>query len=104
MKYLYIILSVLLLLCLAHMPYGYYQLIRFIAMFGFGIMAYHYYSREQNGLGTAFVALAVLFQPFLKIALGRTLWNVVDVVVAVFLIVLCFVEVNQPYQHQHGKE
>ena len=96
MKYLHIILSVLLLLCLAHMPYGYYQLIRFIAMFGFGIMAYHYYSREQNGLGTAFVAL--------KIALGRTLWNVVDVVVAVFLIVLCFVEVNQPHQHQHGKE
>ena len=75
-------------------------------MFGFGIMAYYYYSREQNGLGTAFVALAVLFQPFLKIALGRTLWNVVDVVVAVFLIVLCFVEVNQPHQHQHqhGKE
>ena len=35
-----------------------------------------------------FAALALLFQPFFKIALGRTMWNVVDVLVAVGLIVL----------------
>jgi hypothetical protein len=33
------------------------------------------------------IALAILFQPFAKIALGRTLWNVVDVIVGIALIV-----------------
>jgi hypothetical protein len=33
-----------------------------------------------------FVILALLFQPFFKIALGRTLWNIVDVIVGIGLI------------------
>ena len=32
------------------------------------------------------VALALLFQPFIKIALGRSIWNIVDIVVAVGLL------------------
>ena len=32
-----------------------------------------------------FIALALLFQPFAKVALGREVWNLVDVVVAAFL-------------------
>ena len=35
-----------------------------------------------------FGALAVLFQPIIKIPLGRAVWNVVDVAVAIGLIVL----------------
>ena len=30
----------------------------------------------------------LLFQPFIKIALGRTMWNIVDVIVAILLVVL----------------
>lgn len=37
-----------------------------------------------------FVFLALLFQPFLKIALGRFLWNIVDVVVGIGLILSLF--------------
>jgi hypothetical protein len=37
-----------------------------------------------------YIGLAILFQPFFKIALGRELWNVVDVVVAIGLIVSIF--------------
>ena len=33
-------LAVLLLLCILHMPYGYYQLVRFIGMIGFAYLAY----------------------------------------------------------------
>ena len=36
--------------------------------------------------------LALLFQPFYKIALGRTIWNIVDVIVAIGLLVLFFYE------------
>jgi hypothetical protein len=31
--------------------------------------------------------LALLFQPFIKIALGRDIWNIVDVIVGIGLIV-----------------
>lgn len=87
-KGLLIIMAVLLLVCLAPMPYGYYQLVRFIAMVSFAYLAYDYYKLNKVGVSYAFVALALLFQPFLKVALGRTVWNVVDVIVAAFLMVL----------------
>jgi hypothetical protein len=77
------------LLCLAPMPYGYYTFIRFVAMVVFGVMAYMYYQKEEKAWAVTFGALAVLFQPLVKIALGRTMWNVVDVAVAV-LLVICF--------------
>lgn len=88
MNHLKLFLAVLLLLCLAPMPYGYYQFIRIVAMITFAIMAYQYYERNAMPLAITFGGLALLFQPFLKVALGRTMWNVVDVVVAVGLVVL----------------
>lgn len=92
MKKILLILSLLLLLCLAPMPYGYYQLVRFVAMVVFGVMAYKYYEEKKNVLAITFGALALLFQPFIKVALGRTMWNVVDVVVVIGLIVLFMIE------------
>lgn len=88
MNYFKLLLAVLMLLCLAPMPYGYYQLVRVVAMIAFAIMAYQYYVKEKVPLAIIFGGLALLFQPFIKVALGRTLWNVVDVIVAVLLIVL----------------
>ena len=82
----YIVLSVLLLLCLAPMPYGYYQLVRFIAAVVFIVLAWHNYNTKEVCLTVVFGALALLFQPFIKIALGRTMWNIVDVIVAIMLI------------------
>lgn len=88
MKYLYLILSLLLLLCLLPMPYGYYMLVRFVSMVAFGVMAHRYYTQSKVALTITFVSLALLFQPFIKIALGRTIWNVVDVIVAILLMLL----------------
>ena len=76
------------LLCLAHMPYGYYNLVRFVSMVAFAAMAYGYYREKKEELAITFGALAVLFQPLFKIALGRTVWNVVDVAVAILLVLL----------------
>lgn len=90
MKYISIILSLALVLCLAPMPYGYYQLIRFIAMAVFAYLAYTMWNKKEEGLSVTFGALAVLFQPFVKIALGRTMWNVVDVAVATSIAVMIF--------------
>lgn len=87
-RIIYIIESVLLLLCLADMPYGFYQLVRFVSMCVFGFLASVYYQEKRSNLVFIFVGLALLFQPFIKIALGRVVWNAVDVATALMLIVL----------------
>ena len=91
-KQVYLILAALMLLCLAPMPYGYFQLVRFVAMVVFSLMAYQYYCRNKTIAATTFSVLALLFQPIYKIALGRATWNVIDVVVAALLIGLFVLE------------
>jgi len=92
MKQVYLILAVLMLICLAPMPYGYFQLVRFVAMVAFGVMAYQYYMRQKTVATVVFVVLALLFQPIYKIALGRATWNVIDVLVAGLLVGLFVLE------------
>lgn len=87
MKHIKIILAVLLLLCLLDMPYGFYILIRYIAAVVFGYMAYSYYQENKKELAVVSGALAVLFQPFAKLALERGVWNIVDIMVAVGLFI-----------------
>lgn len=87
-----LILAVLLLLCLADMPYGYYNLVRFVSASAFAYFSYDYFKSKRDGLGFAFAALALLFQPFFKVALGRTVWNLVDILVAIALVYLIITE------------
>ena len=81
-----IALSVLLLSCLADLPYGYFQFVRFAAMVGFVILAAQANSEESKNEITVYIVLAILFQPFVKISLGREIWNFVDIAVAIGLI------------------
>jgi len=87
-----IILSILFILCLLDMPYGFYQFVRFSAMLGFALLAYWASLKENKTEMIIFIGLAILFQPIIKIALGRTIWNVVDVVVAGWLLYSVFKE------------
>jgi hypothetical protein len=89
-----IVLAILLCLCLANMPYGYYQFIRFISLIAFGYFAFEAYNNNKQGLMILFGSLAILFQPLIKITLGRQLWNIVDVVVAIMLVVIVISENN----------
>ena len=60
---------------------------RFASLIGFGILAYHANSDNKQTEVIIYIILAVLFQPFIKISLGRELWNIVDVIVAVALLI-----------------
>lgn len=80
------VLTVLLFLCLLDMPFGFYQFVRFVAMIGFGVLAYQANEQHQQTEMFIYGALALLFQPFFKIALGREMWNIVDVIVGIGLI------------------
>lgn len=79
-------LAILLILCLTNMPYGFFQLVRFLSLIGFGILAFNAYQKERQTEMIIYIALAILFQPLMKISLGRTLWNIVDIIVAIGLI------------------
>lgn len=95
MKHLYLALTVLLLLCLAPMPYGYFMLVRFVMMVACGWLAYRYYTMNKVPATWVFGVLALLFQPIYKIALGRTVWNVIDVIVALLMIALFVMELRR---------
>jgi hypothetical protein len=77
------------------MPYGYYQLVRFCSFLGFVFLSYNANQKGNQNVMIIYAGLAMLFQPFLKIALGRELWNFVDIIVGVGLIVSLFIKKNK---------
>lgn len=95
-----IILAILSLTCLFDMPYGYYQLFRLIAFGAFAYLAY--VEQEDKGWLTVWVISALLVQPIFKIALGREIWNVVDVIWSVLLIVSAILR-SKEYPNIKGK-
>ena len=74
------------------MPYGYYQLVRFAALIGFALLAYNSNEQRNKTEVIIYVCLAILFQPLVKIALGRVVWNVVDVIVGIGLTASIFIK------------
>ncbi|MCX6244640.1 MAG: hypothetical protein NTU98_08030 [Bacteroidetes bacterium] len=74
------------------MPYGYYQIFRFIAVVGFAILAYYEYERKNIPLAIVFIGLALLFQLLVKVPMGRQGWVIIDVVVAVGLFGTVFIK------------
>ena len=84
-KAIKISLSILFLVCLLDMPYGYYQFARFIGMIGFGLLAFDNYQKNKTWF-IIWISSALLINPFFKIALGRDIWNIIDIIWAVLLI------------------
>lgn len=84
-----IILAILFIGCLFDMNYDYFQLVRFFGMVGFAILAYKQYKKNDFYFVT-WLASAILINPVFKISLGRTVWNVIDVIWAILLIVSIF--------------
>lgn len=87
-----IVLAILFILCLADMPYGYYQLVRFAGLIGFAILAYQTHEQGRQTEMIIYGGLALVFQPFFKITLGREIWNIVDVIVGIGLVISIFMK------------
>lgn len=73
-----VLLIILFSLCLFDWQYGFYQFVRFFGMIGFGILAYNEYEKNTN-LFLIWISSLILINPFFKIALGREIWNIVDI-------------------------
>jgi hypothetical protein len=90
-----VVLSILFFVCLLAMPYGYFQFVRFAALIGFIVLAYKANEQGRSSEMFVYVGLGLLFQPFFKIALGRQLWNIVDVIVGLGLLASIFFNPKQ---------
>ena len=91
-KVIKIILAILFFLCLADMPYGYYQFVRFAGLIGFAVLAYQAHEQGKQTEMIIYVGLALLFQPFFKISPGREMWNVIDAIVGIGLLLSIFMK------------
>lgn len=98
-KAIKIILAILFFICLADLPYGYYQFVRFVALIGFAILAYLANEMQNKTEMIIYICLAILFQPLFKISLGRELWNIVDVLTGVGLIVSLFIKYKPNHEN-----
>lgn len=87
--FIYGALAAILLLSVLDLPYGFYEFVRFVATAAFAYLAYKEYEKKgSKDRMILFIVLAILFQPFYKLSLGKVVWSFVDVVTAVLLIVL----------------
>jgi hypothetical protein len=69
------------------MPYGYYQLVRFIGLICFGLLCYYAYLRNDKFYLIVWLSSAILINPIFKISLGREIWNVIDIIWFIGLLV-----------------
>lgn len=74
------------LLCLLNMPYSFFMFVRTIATISFIVLAIQEKESKTGNYAVIFIILAVIFQPIIKIPFGRTVWNIIDIVVAVGLL------------------
>jgi hypothetical protein len=77
-------------------PYKYFEALRFwimtVSIFG----VYCSIQWKQQGWAWVFGVIAILFNPFAKIALGRQNWNYVDAIVAAVFIASIFLLKDKP--------
>lgn len=82
-----ILLAGLLIGCLFNVPYGYFQFIRVAGCVGFIYLAYYEFQNKRNITGIFSVACALLLNPVFKIHFTRKIWNNIDLVIAIGLII-----------------
>lgn len=91
--YIKLIVSLLLIFCIADIPYVFYQFVHFISFLAFGYFAYDERDKQPKWV-VFYIIIAILFQPFIKISFDRVLWNVVDIIV-VFILLISLIKSNR---------
>lgn len=79
-----VVAGIMLLLALGSWGYSYYQILRVVVCASSIYLAWHMFELKQSGWGWGFVASAALFNPVFPVYLDRSVWQIIDVAVAVF--------------------
>ena len=95
---IFLIAGLALLVAIADLPYGYYQLLRF---FIFGVGVYGAYLCIQENKITwmwIFGVITILFNPFFKVHFDKVIWQMIDLLVAIIQFTFFFVGMKQKEQ------
>jgi len=72
-------------------PYGFFTLLRFVVFAISAYIAWMAYEEKKEKWVWIFGFLAVLFNPFIIIHFSHEVWNIIDFIVGVFLILSTFI-------------
>ena len=72
-------------------PYGYYILLRWICCAAFAYLAVQALAQEKEGWVWILGVTAAVYNPIIRINLGREVWSVINVVTIAIAIVSLFV-------------
>jgi hypothetical protein len=77
---------------IASQPYNYYQIIKIIALIGFGFLAFVYLV-QKNGIEMIIAVFGVaIFNPFFKVHFKKSTWHQIDIVLAIIVGIWCLVD------------
>ena len=82
----------LLILAIANLPYDYYRLLRIAITIIAGINAVNVAERDSKTMFFAFLAIAILFNPFIPFYLDKATWTPIDLTVGLFFGVAAFLK------------
>ena len=74
--------SLLLVMAVLPLPYGYYMLLRLLITASAAYVAYKNFNKEMPVWGIVFVIVALLFNPLYVVHFDKTLWVIIDILVA----------------------
>ena len=82
--------------------YGVYDVLRWSV---FVICGYHvrvFYLAKRYFWLSSYLAIAILFNPIIKIHFSRNDWKVIDSIVGIFLLISIFMTYNKPEQKEEA--
>ncbi len=82
-----LILSGILILSFLKMPYAFYAFSDYILFAGFGWLAYDAFERRDHFDVKIYIMVALLYNPFVKFPIPHLLWNIINAVVIIALII-----------------
>jgi len=95
---LYLIPAIMSVIGLAHLPYGYYQLLRLVITGTAAYLAWRGFERGDWSIPAIFALVALLFNPLFPVHFEREQWAVVNVGVAALYLAAFILHRRQIHQ------
>jgi len=80
-----IISSVMLLVAILPLPYGFYTLLRIVVTASAAFAAYYFFEENDTQSGIIFALIALLFNPLIPIHLDKAIWMPIDIGTAIYM-------------------
>jgi hypothetical protein len=86
-NFIRIVSALALFIAVADMPYGYYRFVRLFTFVVCGYSFYKAYSIKNKTFSWIFGIIAFVFNPLYPLYLGKEVWQIVDVVSGILILI-----------------